>query len=139
MRTHLQVLGWLHVVTHILYVVGGAAVLMLGSAAAAAIAAIGGHASMPLAALLAAGGWIVGLVLVCVGLPGTVIGWGLARQAAWARIPGIILSILSLPVAPLGTAVGVYGLAVLLHPAAEAQMECLALTAERASVPVIRS
>ena len=119
MRTHLQVLGWLHFVTHILYVVGGVTILFLGSAIAAGIAAAGGHAAMPLAAILAASGWVIAAILVGIGLPGTVIGWGLAQQAPWARIPGIVLSILCLPAVPIGTALGVYGLIVLLHSQAE--------------------
>jgi len=123
MRTQLQVLGWLHIVTHVLYVIAGGAVLFLGSAIAAGVAATAGHALMPLAALLAGFGWIVGGILLCVGLPGTVIGWGLAQQAGWARIPGIILSILNLPAVPFGTALGVYGLVVLCQPEAEAVLE----------------
>jgi len=123
MRTQLQILGWLHFVTHVLYVVGGVTVLFLGSTIAAAIAAAGGHDTMPLAAILAASGWVIAAILLGIGLPGTVIGWGLAQQAAWARIPGIILSILCLPAVPLGTALGVYGLVVLLNPEAEPYLE----------------
>jgi hypothetical protein len=129
MRTHLQVLGWLHIATHALYVIAGAAVLMLGSTFAAGVAATGGHAFMPLAALLAASGWIVGGILTCIGLPGTVIGWGLAQQASWARIPGIILSILNLPAVPIGTALGIYGLVVLCQPEAEAVLDRRAIGA----------
>ncbi len=118
MRTQMQVLGWLHIVTHALYVLAGLGVLMAGSAIAATIGAVGGHALMPLAAIVAGSGWIVAGVLLCLGLPGTIIGWGIAQQARWARIPGIILAILNLPVFPWGTALGVYGLAVLFHPEA---------------------
>jgi hypothetical protein len=127
MRTQLQVLGWLHFVTHVLYVVGGVAILFLGSAIAAAVAAAGGHELMPLAAFLAAGGSVFAAILICIGLPGTVIGWALAHQAPWARIPGIILSILCLPAVPVGTAIGVYGLVVLFHPDVEAHLDRRAL------------
>ena len=123
MRTQIQVLGWLHFATHVLYVVGGIGVLFLGSVIAAGIGASGGQAFLPLAALLAASGWIVAAVLFAIGLPGTIIGWGLAQQAEWARIPGIVLSILCLPVAPLGTILGVYGLVVLFHPETQAHLE----------------
>ena len=123
MRTQLQVLGWLYIATHVLYVIGGGAVLFLGSTLAAGVAATGGHAFMPWAAALAGFGWIVGGALLCIGLPGTVIGWGLAQQASWARIPGLILSIFNLPAVPFGTALGVYGLVVLCRPEAEAVLE----------------
>ncbi len=128
MRTQLQVLGWLHFVTHVLYVAGGVAILFLGSAlASATAAAAGGHEAMPVAALLAAGGWIIAGALLVIGVPGTAIGWGLAHEAAWARIPGIILSILCLPAFPVGTALGVYGLVVLFHPETEPYLQRCAL------------
>jgi len=128
MRTQIQVLGWLYVATHVLYVIAGASVLFLGSTIAAGVAATGGHALMPLAAILAGCGWIFGSILLCIGLPGTVIGWGLAQQASWARIPGIILSVLNLPAVPFGTALGVYGLVVLCQPEAEAILERRAIS-----------
>ena len=123
MRTQLQVLGWLHFALNVLYVVGGVALLFVGSAAAAAVAASAGREAMPFAAMLAASGWIFAAILLAVGLPGTIIGWGLAQQANWARIPGIVLSILCLPAVPFGTAIGIYGLYVLFHPEAQACLE----------------
>ena len=123
MRTQMQILGWLHIVTHALYVFAGVGVLMAGSAIAAVIAAAGGHDLMPVAAFVAGSGWIVAAVLLCMGLPGTIIGWGIARQAPWARIPGIILAVLNLPLFPWGTALGIYGLAVQFHPEAHVTQE----------------
>ena len=46
-------------------------------------------------------------------LPGIITGIGLLRLRPWARIAGIVLSILGLMAMPIGTIVGVYGLWVL--------------------------
>jgi hypothetical protein len=50
-----------------------------------------------------------GLGLVCV-LPPALASWKLFKQKPGARLWGIIASIVVLPIIPLGTALGVYGL-----------------------------
>ncbi len=50
-----------------------------------------------------------GLGLVCV-LPPALASWKLFKQKPKARFWGIIASILALPMIPLGTALGIYGL-----------------------------
>jgi hypothetical protein len=62
--------------------------------------------------ILAAGG-------VCVGL-------GLMQRASWARTAAIILGVLALFHPPLGTALGVYSLWVLLADEAGNEYQCLA-------------
>jgi hypothetical protein len=60
---------------------------------------------------------ITGMALVtclaAVGVPSVIIGIGLIRLRPWARIAGMVISILSLMMIPFGTIVGVYGLWVL--------------------------
>jgi len=51
--------------------------------------------------------------LAAVGVPSVIIGIGLIRLRPWARIAGMVISILSLMMIPFGTIVGVYGLWVL--------------------------
>jgi hypothetical protein len=51
--------------------------------------------------------------LLVLSLPGIITGIGLLRLRPWARVIGIVLSILGLMAIPLGTVVGVYGLWVL--------------------------
>jgi hypothetical protein len=61
---------------------------------------------------------ITGVVLVTfllvLSLPGIITGIGLLRLRPWARVIGIVLSILGLVAIPFGTVIGVYGLWVLL-------------------------
>src|SRR5262249_48565211 len=51
--------------------------------------------------------------LLALALPGIITGIGLLRLRPWARVLGIVLSILWLIWFPLGTIIGVYGLWVL--------------------------
>jgi len=51
--------------------------------------------------------------LLLTSLPSVIVGIGLLRHSPWARIAGIVLSIVSLIMIPFGTMVGVYGLWVL--------------------------
>jgi len=60
---------------------------------------------------------ITGIALVSIlllwSLPGIITGIGLLRLRPWARVAGIVLSILGLVAIPFGTVIGVYGLWVL--------------------------
>ncbi|HEX5322400.1 MAG TPA: hypothetical protein VFW40_01345, partial [Capsulimonadaceae bacterium] len=62
---------------------------------------------------------ICGIVAV-LSLPGLIAGIGLLQFRPWARILGIIISGFDLLSVPLGTALGVYGLWVLLSNETEA-------------------
>jgi hypothetical protein len=53
------------------------------------------------------------IFLLLVSLPGIIIGIGLIRLRPWARIAGIVVSIIDLMMIPFGTVVGVYGIWVL--------------------------
>jgi hypothetical protein len=66
---------------------------------------------------------ITGMALVsflaAASLPSIIVGIGLIRRRPWARIAGIVISILSLMMMPFGTIVGVYGLWVLFSKQTE--------------------
>jgi hypothetical protein len=51
--------------------------------------------------------------LVVTSLPSVIIGIGLLKMRPWARIAGIVISIILLVMIPFGTIVGAYGLWVL--------------------------
>ena len=61
----------------------------------------------------AIGSFIVGLMLL-LSVPRILAGVGLLKFRPWARVLAIVLSILGLVNFPFGTALGVYGLWVLL-------------------------
>jgi hypothetical protein len=120
METHVKTLGLLHIVFGalgvlaalvILFVFGGIAGLV-GAAAEAEDARI----AVP---ILGSVGAIISVVLLVLALPGLLAGVGLLQFQPWARVLTIVLSVLELIHVPFGTALGVYGLWVLLSPNTE--------------------
>ena len=125
MRTHLQILGWLFIALHALYLVAGVALLMVFCLGGAAVATQG-HETMPFAAILGGFGLILGGIFALLGLTGTLAGWGILKAAPWARILGIILCILNLinfTTFSISTIIGIYGLIILFHPETAAIFE----------------
>jgi len=61
------------------------------------------------------------VLLVVLGLPGILAGYGLLKRRSWARGLAVALGVLNLFNVPLGTVIGAYTLFVLLQDdAAEA-------------------
>jgi hypothetical protein len=58
--------------------------------------------------------YVAGSTLVILAAGGVCVGLGLMQRAPWARTAAIILGVLALFHPPLGTALGVYSLWVLL-------------------------
>ncbi|HWQ54328.1 MAG TPA: zinc ribbon domain-containing protein [Bryobacteraceae bacterium] len=56
----------------------------------------------------------IGLTFLVAAVLGFVAGWGLLERAPWARTLSIVLGIIALVDVPLGTALGIYTLWVLL-------------------------
>ena len=115
MQQHVKILAILHIV------LGGLGVL----AAVIAMAFFGGlaglvnytatsHEDMVGSAILGLIGAVIMVVVLVLSLPGLIAGFGLLSYQAWARILTIILSALRLMNIPFGTALGIYGLWVLL-------------------------
>ena len=115
MTTHVKVLAILYMALSGLAVVG-AVVLMLALGGAAGIvgaAADSGDAALAIPIIGIAGSFAV-VVLLILGLPGLIGGWGLLTYRPWARILVIVLSAINLLNFPIGTALGIYGLWVLM-------------------------
>lgn len=121
---HLRTLGTLWIIVGVLFLIPAAIMLAVGGAAHFVI-----HGE-PLArffgpivlSVLGAGFFILAAGGIC-------IGWGLMQRQAWARIAAIILGILALFHPPIGTALGIYTLWVLLSDDAGGQYERLARAA----------
>jgi len=73
----------------------------------------------------------IGIIILAKAACGFIAGWGLLHREPWARIIALVLGFISLFNIPLGTAVGVYTLWVLLP--AQSQQEYDALVATRAA------
>ena len=116
MDTHVKVLAWLYIVFGALGTLAALAVMtVFGIAGAASAASVGSDAdalvALPLIGI--AGAALVGFLLL-VSLPGVFAGIGLLKFRPWARVLTIVLSVLNLVNFPIGTALGIYGLWVML-------------------------
>jgi len=121
---HLRTLGTLWIIAGALFLIPAAIMLALGGAARFVI-----HGE-PFArffgpivlSMLGAGFSILAAGGICVG-------WGLMQRQSWARIAAIILAILALFHPPIGTALGIYTLWVLLSDDAGGEYERMAKAA----------
>ncbi len=75
------------------------------------------------AAMIVLFGGIALLAIVAVSAPSIVAGIGLLKFRPWARVLSMVLSVIHLFNVPLGTALGVYGLWVMLQPGTQ-QLFC---------------
>lgn len=109
MRTHLNVLAILYVLTSIGEVLAGLALI--------GIASVGGAftGDVFLWSMIAGLGSIFGAFLIMLGLPGLFLAYGLWRARWWARPLGFVLGILNLLNPPIGTILGIYTLWALMQ------------------------
>ena len=116
MEGHVKTLGILHIAFGALGVVGALVVLLIFGGAAALVNMNAPELDAEIAASIIgiAGGAIALLVLV-LSVPGIIVGVGLYGLRPWARIFGVVISALDIVNVPIGTAIGIYGLWVLLH------------------------
>ena len=122
MRQHVTVLGVLYIVLGAMGMIGAFVVLLIFGGAAGVVGTIAqqepdAEIAVPILAVLGLG---LFLLITILSVPGIIAGIGLIKFRPWARILGLILSVLNLLHIPLGTIVGVYGLWVLLSSETEA-------------------
>ena len=119
MDTHVKVLGALEIALGVMGLFG-AVVLMVAFSIGATIAGASGEPDAAIALpIIGITGTALVTFLILLSLPGIIVGIGLIRLRPWARIAGIVLSLFSLMMLPLGTLVGVYGLWVLFSKETE--------------------
>ena len=117
MDQHIKLLSVLFIILGILGLLAAIIVFVVGAGAAATIASQGAGDQDAAAGMLATGGCMtaVAALVGILSIPSLLAGWGLMKRKSWARVLTIIVSILSLPSFPLGTAIGVYGLWVMFN------------------------
>ncbi len=116
MQKHVQILGILNIIWGSLGLVAALIILMIfggvmGLIQAAAHGDPDAYFAIPLVGLI---GSVIVVILLIVSAPAVVAGIGLLRLAPWARILTIVVSALHLFNIPFGTALGIYGLWVML-------------------------
>jgi hypothetical protein len=113
METHVKVFGVLQIALGAMCLCGALLLMLVfvGGLGAVSVSDDPGAAiALPIIGIT---GFALVTFLLVLALPGIITGIGLLRLRPWARIMGIVLSILGLMAIPFGTVVGVYGLWVL--------------------------
>jgi hypothetical protein len=113
-RQHVPILGWCFIVYHAIIALVG---ICVGAIVGGAGAISGEREAMFITGTI---GTAIAVFLIVISLPGIITGLGLLKFRPWARILAIILGVLHLLSFPLGTALGVYTLVVLLNAEAPA-------------------
>ena len=118
MQQHVKILAILNIVLGALGVVGALVILVLFGG----LAAIAGSDPNPQAhggaAVLGLIGGIGSFIVAVLSVPCIIAGFGLLKFRSWAHMLGIVLSVLNIinfMGFPISTALGVYGLWVLLN------------------------
>lgn len=119
MENHVKILAILHIVFGALGLAAALACLAFFGVIAGVIQTAAESSASPDADVAVPVVGIVGAIIVILivvfSLPGIITGVGLLQHREWARVLGIVLAAISLPGIPFGTALGVYGLWVLLN------------------------
>jgi hypothetical protein len=108
MQKHVQILAILHIVHSALLIL--IAVVVFGILMAIGTIAQDRDAFVILGII----GTVVATILFIISIPGLVGGIGLLKYQAWARILTLIVGFLKLVDIPLGTALGIYTIWVLM-------------------------
>lgn len=133
LQQHVPILGWLFVVANALFAVLGVFVFVL-------LAGIGAATGERQAlAVLGVVGTAVGLLLIALGIPGIVAGYGLLARKTWGRALGIVVGILGMANFPVGTVIGIYALWVLLQEEATGYFAAPAAAAAAHTPPPART
>lgn len=130
-QQHARLLGILWLALSALNIVGGFAVLLIANLIFGNAHEINLPPNAPvhfLHALLS----VIGMALIAKSALGLLAGWGLLQRESWARMLTIVLSFIALFNIPLGTALGIYGLWVLLPAQSEREYELAAKKAQAA-------
>ena len=128
-QEHVRLVGILWMAYSALLVVGGVLVLVV------ARTIFGGLIRLPDGAPPEVTVWmrpmltLIGGVILGKAAAGFVAGWGLLQREPWARVVTLVVGFLTLFSIPLGTALGIYTLLVLLPTQSDDEYQALAKVA----------
>ena len=109
MQDHVKIVAWLNIVYSSVIALIGVLILLVMAGA--------GILSQDKTALLVTSGLgvVIAAILCIMAVPGIIAGIGLLKMRPWARVLAIIAGALHLLSFPLGTALGVYTIVVMLN------------------------
>jgi hypothetical protein len=112
-----------------LHVVAGVVVLLAGKLVLPRLGQIPNGPPPEVMAFLPALVTIVGCLVLLKAALGVVTGWGLLQHEDWARVVALVMGFLALLSVPVGTALGIYTLWVLLPSQSEQEYKTLSQAA----------
>ncbi len=115
MASHVRILAILYIVFGSFGVLTAVGILAVFGGIAGVVNASGEPDALTAVPILGLIGGVIFFFILILSIPGIVAGIGLLQYREWARILTIVLSALQLVNVPFGTALGVYGLWVLLQ------------------------
>lgn len=116
MESHIKILAILFIAFGCLGLLAAVAFFLLGAGAGATILASDQGSDAQVGAAWATGCMTFLAALIGIlSIPSIVAGWGLWRHKSWSRILTMVIAVLNLPGFPVGTALGVYALVIMLN------------------------
>jgi len=122
---HYSVLGILHTVYSAFIAIGGLVLIFVSKMIFPWILQF--HQQPPPPPFIGPLLHFIGWLLLIRAVAGLAAGIGLIQRQPWARMLALIIGFISLPSIPIGTALGIYTIWVLLSPGAEQEWNRLAL------------
>jgi hypothetical protein len=119
METHVKVLGALQIAMGAFGLLGALALVLIFGVASGAVGLSGDPDAAFALPIIGITGVALVSFLVALSVPNVVVGIGLIQRRPWARIGGIVLSILGMMMIPFGTILGIYGVWVLFSKETE--------------------
>ena len=111
MQKHITIVGALHIAFAVWGILWAILVAVMLIGIGSTLAGVDQTAQ----SILTTVGCIVPGLLFLISLPGIIGGIGVLRLKPWARYMVLVLSVLSMLNIPLGTALGIYSIWVLVH------------------------
>lgn len=121
-QEHVRLLGILWLALSVITAVIGIMMCVLANTVFAHLHELGAPSETP-AGFMRSLFSTIGALILLKSVAGFAAGWGLLRREPWARMLTIVLAFLELFHIPLGTALGIYSLWVLLPAQSEREYE----------------
>ncbi len=128
-REHVKLVGILWMAYSALHLVGGVLILVAAKFVSLRIGEIPNGPPPELMMWLRPLIMILGWLILAKAAAGFFAGWGLLQHEEWARVFALVVGFIALLNVPIGTALGIYTLWVLLPSQSDEQYKALALAA----------
>jgi len=128
-QEHVRLLGILWMAYSALHVVGGAVLIVVANTI------FGNAIHIPNGPPPEVTQWLrplisfIGYLILAKAAAGFIAGWGLLQRESWARVVALVVGFVALLNVPLGTALGIYTLWVLLPTQSDEEYKNLAVAA----------